>query len=59
MSQSKTYTENDIIAILGVGRSSVYTFANSGLFKTIRICNMIRISKKSFEDWLKMEGLDN
>ena len=36
MPQSKTYTENDIIAILGVGRSPVYTFANSELFKTIR-----------------------
>ena len=25
---------------------------------TIRIGNMIRISRKSFEDWLKMEGLE-
>lgn len=29
-----------------------------GLFKTIRIGNMIRISRKSFEDWLKMQGLE-
>ena len=51
--QSRTYTVNDIAAILGIGRASAYKLANSGLFKTIRI------SRKSFEDWLKMEGLDN
>lgn len=51
--QSRTYTVNDIAAILGIGRASAYKLANSGLFKTIRI------SRKSFEDWLKMEGLDD
>ena len=54
--QSRTYTVNDIATILGIGRASAYKLANSGLFKTIRIGNMIRISRKSFEDWLKMEG---
>ena len=57
--QNRTYTVDDIAAILGIGRTSAYKLANSGLFKTIRIGNMIRISRKSFEDWLKMEGLDN
>ena len=57
--QSRTYTVNDIAAMLGIGRASAYKLANSGLFKTIRIGNMIRISRKSFEDWLKMEGLDD
>ena len=42
--QSRTYTVNDIAAILGIGRASAYKLANSGLFKTIRIGNMIRIS---------------
>ena len=53
--QSRTYTVNDIAAILGIGRATAYKLANSGAFKTIRIGNMIRISRKSFEDWLKME----
>ena len=57
--QSRTYTVNDIAAILGIGRATAYKLANSGLFKTIRIGNMIRISRKSFEDWLKIEGLDD
>lgn len=50
---------NDIPDLLGIGRASAYKLANSGLFKTIRIGNMIRISRKSFEDWLKTEGLDD
>ena len=57
--QSRTYTVSDIAAILGIGRATAYILANSGLFKTIRIGNMIRISRKSFEDWLKAEGLDD
>ena len=57
--QSRTYTENDIAAILGIGHGSAYKLAKSGLFKTIRISKMIHISRKSFEDWLKAEGLDN
>lgn len=57
--QSRTYTVNDIAAILGIGRATAYKLANSGAFKTIRIGNMIRISRKSFENWLKAEGLDD
>ena len=44
--QSRTYTVNDIAAILGIGRATAYKLANSGAFKTIRIGNMIRISRK-------------
>ena len=50
MPQNRTYTVNDIAAILGIGRASAYKLANSGLFKTIRIGNIIRISRKSFGD---------
>ena len=57
--QSRTYTVNDIAAILGIGRATAYKLANSGAFKTIRIGNMIRIFRKSFEDWLKIKGLDD
>ena len=59
MPQSRTYTVNDIAAILGIGRATAYRLANSGLFKTIRIGNMSLISRKSFEDWLKSEGLND
>ena len=54
--KNRTYTVEDIAAILGIGKSSAYKLANSGEFQTIRIGNMIRISRKSFEDWLGMES---
>ena len=50
---------NDIAAILAIGRALAYKLTNLGLFKTIRVRNMILISRKSFEDWLKMEGMDD
>ena len=53
--QNRTYTVDDIAAILGIGKASAYKLAKSGAFKIIRIGNMIRISRKSFEDWLGME----
>ena len=56
--QNRTYTVDDIAAILGIGRTSAYKLAKSGAFKIIRIENMIRISRKSFEDWLEMEAPD-
>ena len=56
--KNRTYTVEDIAAILGIGKSSAYKLANSGEFQTIRIGNMIRISRKSFEDWLEMEEPD-
>lgn len=57
--KSRICSANDIAAILGIGRATAYKLANSGLFKSIRIGNMIRISRKSFVDWLKAEGLDD
>lgn len=34
--QNRTYTINDIVAILGIGRTTAYKLANSGVFKAIR-----------------------
>jgi len=57
--QNRTYTVDDIAAILGIGRTTAYKLAKSGTFKIIRIGNVIRISRQSFEEWLAMEGLDD
>lgn len=53
--QNRTYTVDDIAAILGIGRTTAYKLAKSGAFKIIRIGNVIRISRQSFEEWLEME----
>lgn len=57
--QSRAYTVADIAAILNIGRATAYRLVKDGTFKTIRVGNSIRISKKSFEGWLKMNGLDD
>lgn len=54
--QNRTYTVDDIAAILGLGRTSTYKLVKSEAFKIIRTGNMIRISRRPFEDWLEMEG---
>ena len=50
--EKRTYTVDQIAAILGIGRTSAYKLVKEGHFKMIRIGTAIRISKKSFDDWL-------
>ncbi|GAB6114101.1 excisionase family DNA binding protein [Agathobaculum butyriciproducens] len=40
---NRTYTVDDIAAILGIAKSTAYRLVNSGEFKTIRIGYAIRI----------------
>ena len=53
----KAYTVADIAALLQIGRTSAYNLIKEGRFKTVRIGNSIRVSRKSFEEWL--EKADN
>lgn len=48
----RTYTVEDIAKILGIGRTSAYSLVKEGHFKVVRIGNAIRVSKKSFDEWL-------
>lgn len=48
----RTYTVEEIARILGIGRTSAYILAKEGHFKIVRIGNAIRISKRSFDEWL-------
>ena len=48
----RTYTVEEIARILGIGRTSAYILVKEGHFKSVKIGNAIRISKKSFDDWL-------
>ena len=54
--ERRTYTVEDIAHILGIGRTSAYLLVKEGHFKIVRIGNAIRISKRSFDEWL--ESLD-
>jgi len=50
--ERRTYLVDEIAAILGIGRTSAYKLVKEGNFKTVRIGSAIRISKKSFDEWL-------
>ena len=50
--ERRPYTVDDIAQILGIGRTSAYILVKEGHFKIVRIGNAIRISKRSFDEWL-------
>lgn len=50
--QTRAYTVEEIATILHIGRSSAYTLVKKGYFKSVRIGTAIRISRKSFDEWL-------
>ena len=48
----KTYKVSEIAEILGIGRTSAYNLVKEKHFKVVKIGASIRISKKSFDEWL-------
>ena len=54
--EKRTYTVDEIQDILSIGKNAAYRLANSGQFKTVRVGSAIRISKKSFDEWLDKAG---
>ena len=50
--EKRIYTVDEIQDILGIGRNSAYNLVKSGAFHSVRIGGNIRISKKSFDEWL-------
>lgn len=50
--EKRTYTVDEIQDILGISRASAYNLVKKGLFHYVRIGCTIRISKKSFDEWL-------
>ena len=53
----KTYKVEEIAKILDIGRSSAYNLVREGHFKTVRIGTSIRVSRKSFDEWLDNQNL--
>lgn len=50
--ETRTYKVEDIAKMLNISRTSAYSLVNEGHFHSVRIGNSIRISKKSFDEWL-------
>lgn len=56
-SEQRTYTVENVADILSIGRSSAYNLVKEGHFKTVRIGTTIRVSKKSFDEWLDKQNI--
>ncbi len=50
--EKRTYTVEEIAKILNIGRTSAYALIKEGHFSIMRIGSTIRVSKKSFDEWL-------
>lgn len=58
LDNKKTYTVAEIASMLGIGRTSAYNLVKENHFKVVKIGASIRISKKSFDDWLNKLNLE-
>lgn len=50
--QKRTYTVPEIQDILDISRPTAYALIKKNYFRSIRVGGQIRISKKSFDEWL-------
>ena len=48
----RTYTVEEIQGILGISAPTAYTLVRRNLFRYVKVGRSIRISKKSFDEWL-------
>ena len=53
--QKRTYKVDEIAAMLSIGRSTAYNLVREGHFNTVRIGNTIRVTKRSFDEWLDQQ----
>ena len=51
--EPRTYTVEQIASILNIGRTTAYQLVKEEQFRIVRIGNAIRVSKKSFDEWLE------
>lgn len=50
--EKRTYSIEEIQQILDISRSTAYLLIKRQLFKSVKVGKQIRISKKSFDEWL-------
>lgn len=59
ISEKRSYSVAEVAEILGVSKRSVYNLCSSGELKSVRIGTRLRISKRSFDEWLDGCETDN
>ena len=50
--EKRVYTVDEIQDILGISRTTAYNLVKTKEFHSVRVGGHIRISKKSFDEWL-------
>lgn len=50
--EKRSYSVSEAAEILGVSKRSIYNLCASGAFKSVHIGTKLRISRKSFDEWL-------
>lgn len=50
--EKRTYSIEEIQQILDISRSTAYLLIKRRLFKSVKVGKQIRVSKKSFDEWL-------
>ena len=50
--EKRSYSVAEAAEILGVSKRSIYNLCAVNAFKTVRIGKKLRISRKSFDEWL-------
>ena len=50
--EKRSYSMKEIQEILGVSKITALKLVQRNLFHTVRVGNRIRISKRSFDEWL-------
>ena len=51
--EKKVYTVSEVKSILGIGKNQAYNLIKSNIFHSVRFCGLIRVSKKSFDEWFE------
>lgn len=51
-SEKRSYSVAEAAEILGVSKRFIYKLCSANAFKTVRIGKKLRISRKSFDEWL-------
>lgn len=54
--EKRTYTVYEIMDILGISSTSAYNLIKQNVFRSVKVGSSIRISKKSFDEWLDKEA---
>ena len=50
--EKRSYSVAEAAEILGVSKRSIYNLCAAEAFKTVRIGKKLRISRRSFDEWL-------